>query len=86
MNLTFTPESWGDYLHWQKSDRAMVKRINRLIGDTLRHPFEGIGKPEPLRHDLAGCWSRRIDSEHRFVYEVQDDTVVVLACRFHYSK
>ncbi len=85
MNLAFTPEGWGDYRHWQKTDKTLLRRINRLIEDILRSPFDGIGKPEPLKYDLVRCWSRRIDSEHRLVYDVQDDTVVILACRFRYS-
>ncbi len=85
MRLVFTPHGWDDYLHWQKTDRATVKRINRLIEDTLRDPFAGIGKPEALRHVLAGCWSRRIDEEHRLVYLVQGDDLVILQARFHYT-
>ena len=85
MTLSFTAKGWADYLNWQRDDKAILKRINRLIADILRGPFDGVGKPEPLRHDLTGGWSRRIDSEHRLVYEVQDDVVVILACRFHYT-
>ena len=85
MRLVFTPHGWDDYLYWQSVDKKMVKRINRLIEDTMRDPFEGIGKPEPLRHVLQGCWSRRIDSEHRLVYLVEDDDVVVLQARYHYE-
>lgn len=85
MRLVFTPHCWSDYLHWQPVDKKMVKRINRLIEDTLRDPFSGIGKPEPLRHVLQGCWSRRIDGEHRLVYTVEDDDLVVLQARYHYE-
>lgn len=85
MRLVFTPHGWDDYLHWQKTDRATVKRINRLIEDALRDPFAGIGKPEALRHVLAGCWSRRIDEEHRLVYMVKGDDLIILQARFHYS-
>lgn len=85
MNLLFTPNGWDDYLFWQKTDKAMMKRINRLITATLRNPFDGIGKPEPLKHDYAGLWSRRIDGEHRLVYGVGDGALQVLACRFHYG-
>ena len=85
MRLVFTPHGWDDYLHWQKTDRATVKRINRLIEDTLRDPFAGIGKPEALRHVLAGCWSRRIDEEHRLVYMALGDDLVILQARFHYT-
>lgn len=84
MNLTFTPQAWEDYQHWLTADRNTLKRINRLIDDVLRHPFEGIGKPEPLRHVLAGCWSRRITQEHRLVYLVEDDDLVIVQCRYHY--
>ncbi len=85
MRLVFTPHGWSDYLHWQAVDKKMVKRINRLIEDTLRDPFAGIGKPEPLRHVLQGSWSRRIDGEHRFVYLVEGDDIVVLQARYHYE-
>jgi len=85
VRLVFTPHGWSDYLHWQSVDKKMVKRINRLIEDTLRDPFAGIGKPEPLRHVLLGCWSRRIDGEHRLVYMVEGDDIVVLQARYHYE-
>jgi toxin YoeB len=84
MNLLFTPESWEDYLYWQKNDKKLLRRINELIKDVRRSPFEGIGKPEPLRYQLQGCWSRRIDQEHRIVYEIDDDLIKIIACRFHY--
>ena len=85
MRLVFTPRGWSDYLHWQSVDKKMAKRINRLLEDTLRDPFAGIGKPEPLRHVLQGSWSRRIDGEHRLVYMVEDDDIVVLQARYHYE-
>lgn len=85
MRLVFTPHGWADYLHWQSVDKKTVKRINRLIEDTLRDPFAGIGKPEPLRHVLQGCWSRRIDAEHRLVYLVEDEVLVILQARYHYE-
>ncbi len=85
MRLVFTPHGWSDVLHWQSVDKKMVKRINRLNEDTLRDPFAGIGKPEPLRHVLQGSWSRRIDGEHRLVYTVEDDDLVVLEARYHYE-
>jgi len=85
VRLVFTPHGWADYLHWQSVDKKMVKRINRLIEDTLRDPLAGIGKPEPLRHVLQGCWSRRIDGEHRLVYMVEGDDIVVLQARYHYE-
>lgn len=85
MRLVFTPNGWADYTHWLSADRAKLKRINRLIDDALRDPTEGIGKPEPLKHVLAGTWSRRIDSEHRLVYLTDHDDLVILAARFHYG-
>lgn len=85
MRLVFTANGWADYTHWQAADRAMVRRINRLIDDTLRDPTSGIGKPERLRHLLAGTWSRRINEEHRLVYLVDGDDLVVLTARFHYE-
>lgn len=85
MRLVFTPHGWADYLHWQSVDKKTVKRINRLIEDTLRDPLAGIGKPEPLRHVLQGCWSRRIDAEHRLVYLVEHEDLVILQARYHYE-
>ena len=85
MRLVFTPHAWEDYRHWLSADRAALKRINRLIDDVLRDPFEGIGKPEPLRHALAGSWSRRISDEHRLVYLVDGDDIVILQARYHYG-
>ena len=84
MNLTWTEESWEDYVYWQQIDKKVLKKINTLIRDIKREPFGGIGKPEPLKHELAGYWSRRITDEHRLVYEVTDYTVIVISCRFHY--
>lgn len=84
MNLTWTPTSWTDYLYWQQTDKAKVKRINELIKSAMRTPFEGIGNPEPLKHELQGYWSRRIDSEHRLVYTVENDNLLIVACRYHY--
>ena len=85
MRLVFTPHGWDDYRHSQTADRAILKRVNRLIEDVLRDPFEGIGKPEPLRHVLSGAWSRRITEEHRLVYLVDGDDVLILQARFHYE-
>ncbi len=85
MRLCFTPHGWEDYTSWQRTDRAALKRVNRLIDDALRDPFAGIGKPEPLRHALAGCWSRRIDDEHRLVYQIDGEDLVILQARYHYS-
>ncbi len=84
MNLEFTPESWDDYLYWQKTDKKILNRINDLIKDVKRNPFEGIGKPEPLKYQLQGCWSRRINQEHRLIYRVNNKTIQIIACRFHY--
>ena len=84
MNLTFTPDGWEDYLYWEATDKAITRRLNRLLEETLRAPFEGLGKPEQLRHQLAGCWSRRLTEEHRLVYRVSGDAVVVLMARYHY--
>ena len=80
----FTAEGWEDYLHWQSADRQMLKRVNRLLTETLRQPFEGIGKPEQLRHLYAGACSRRIDDEHRLVYVVANDDLIILQARYHY--
>lgn len=85
MRLVFTPHGWWDYLYWQSTDKKILKRINRLIEDTLGDPLAGIGKPEPLRHVLQGCWSRRIDGEHRLVYMVEKDGIVILQARYHYE-
>jgi toxin YoeB len=85
MNLTFTPSAWDDYLWFVQRDRKLLKRINQLLQDVRRTPFEGIGKPEPLKGDLSGYWSRRVNDEHRLVYTVKSDAVVVIACRYHYS-
>ena len=82
--LAWTPSAWEDYLYWQANNKAVLKRINALLQDVLRHPFEGLGKPEALRFELTGLWSRRIDSEHRLVYAVEEQTLVVLQCRHHY--
>ena len=85
MVLTFTENAWEDYLYWQKTNKKLVKKINELIKDIKRSPFDGIGKPEPLKYDLAGLWSRRIDHEHRLVYQVVDNELKIYACRFHYD-
>ena len=85
MRLVFTPHCWQDYTWWQSADWATLKRVNRLIEAALRDPASGIGKPEPLRHVLAGAWSRRITEEHRLVYLVDGDDLVILQARFHYK-
>jgi toxin YoeB len=84
LKLIFAEQAWEDYLHWQKIDRKIVTRINSLIQEIRREPFSGIGKPEPLRHGLAGYWSRRINEEHRIVYKVQGDSVLIAQLRYHY--
>ena len=84
MPIKFSDAAWEDYLFWQSNDKATLKRINALLRDIQRSPFDGIGKPEPLKHNLAGFWSRRIDDEHRLVYAVQDGTLLVAMCRYHY--
>lgn len=81
--LAFTPNAWEEYLYWQAQDKAMLRRINALIKDAQRNPFDGLGKPEALRFDLAGKWSRRINSEHRLVYMLDGDRLVILQCRYH---
>jgi toxin YoeB len=82
--LAWTDEAWESYLYWQTQDRKTLKRINQLIAATLREPFEGIGKPEGLRENLSGFWSRRIDETNRLVYAVDDDYLAIISCRFHY--
>lgn len=85
MKLVFSERAWEDYLHWQASDRKQLERLNLLIRDGIRSPFAGIGKPEPLRGPLSGWWSRRIDREHRLVYRVSDDALMIAQCRYHYG-
>jgi len=82
--ICFRERAWSDYLYWQQTDRRMLKRINSLIRDIQRDPGAGIGKPEPLKHDLSGLWSRRIDDEHRLVYTVSAGELVIIQCRYHY--
>ena len=84
MRITFTESAWDDYLWFQDNNRKLLKRVNQLIKDIVRSPFEGIGKAEPLKGNLSGCWSRRIDHEHRLVYRVAKDDLVIIACRYHY--
>lgn len=86
MRLIFTKNSWEEYVSWQREDRKLLKRINLLIQNIQRTPFEGIGNPEPLKYDLSGYWSRRIDREHRLVYQVLDGSVLIYSCRYHYDK
>ena len=85
MVISFSENAWEDYLYWQKVDKKLLKKINELLKDIKRHPFEGIGKPEPLKYDLAGFWSRRIDLEHRLVYKVEGSELLIYSCRFHYD-
>lgn len=85
MRLIFVDESWEDYLYWQKNDKKMLKKINDLLKDNIRSPFDGIGKPEALKYKYKGFWSRRIDDEHRLIYQVRDDEILVVKCRFHYD-
>ncbi len=84
MRGVWTATAWKDYIYWQSRDRKKLKRINYLIKATLRDPFEGIGNPEPLKHDLQGYYSRRIDSEHRLIYSFEGDVLTIIGCRFHY--
>ncbi len=86
MNLIFTENGWMDYTSWQQEDKKILRKINELIKAIKRDPFSGIGKPEPLKFDLAGYWSRRIDREHRIVYKIEDGTLVIFTCRYHYDR
>ena len=83
-NISWTPHAWEDYLYWQGQDKKTVKRINELLKDINRDPFQGIGKPEPLKFEFNGCWSRRIDDTNRLVYQVVDQNIIILQCRYHY--
>lgn len=85
MVLAFSENAWEDYLYWQRIDKKIVRKINKLIKEIQRTPFEGSGRPEPLKYDLAGFWSRRIDHEHRLVYQVEDEELKIYACRFYYD-
>lgn len=84
MMLAWATTAWEDYLYWQQQDKQVLKRINMLIKDIQRQPFTGIGDPEPLRHNWSGYWSRRIDKEHRLVYKVTQESVIIAQCRYHY--
>ena len=86
MRLVFTSSAWQDYLWFQEKDRQLLKRINKLIKNILRTPFEGIGKPEYLKADLSGYWSRRINDEHRLIYGITKTDLVIISCRYHYAK
>lgn len=85
MRLVFTPQAWEDYTYWQGADRAVLKRINRLVDAALRDPTGGIGKPEALKYGVSDAWSRRITGEHRLVYQVQGEDLILLQVRYHYS-
>jgi len=84
MKISWTPTAWDDYLYWNKTDKKKFKRINELVKQCMRTPYEGIGNPEPLKHDLQGYWSRRIDSQHRLVYCCTETELEIIACRYHY--
>lgn len=84
MKIIFLTAAWEDYLYWQGTDKSMLRKINSLIKEIERIPFEGSGKPEPLKHNLAGWWSRRITLEHRLVYKIENEAIVILQCRYHY--
>ncbi len=84
MTIKFSTYGWEDYLYWQSTDKTVLKRINKLIAEIQRDPFEGIGKPKPLKHQLSGFWSRRIDERHRLVYAMENETLLIAQCRDHY--
>ena len=84
MKIIFLDQAWEDYLYWQNTDKATLKKINALLKEIERIPFEGSGKPEPLKYNFAGWWSRRINLEHRLVYKIDDKAIVILQCRYHY--
>lgn len=86
MKYVFVDESWEDYLYWQKNDKKMLSKINAMLKDIARKPFSGIDKPEALKYKYRGLWSRRIDDEHRLIYQVTDHEILILKCRFHYDK
>ncbi|MEQ7155089.1 Txe/YoeB family addiction module toxin [Brevundimonas aurifodinae] len=86
MKITFQAYGWEDYLHWQTQDRKLLKKLNGLIRECQRTPFTGTGKPEPLKGEFAGWWSRRIDQEHRLIYRVLDDNLLIAQCRYHYAR
>lgn len=84
MKLIFSENAWDDYLYWQRSNPKMLKRINSLIKDIQQQPFEGVGKPEPLKHNFSGYWSRRITDEHRIIYKIENDSLMIAQLRYHY--
>jgi len=85
MKIIFSKNSWEDYIFWQSQDRKILRKVNELIKEIQRTPYQGKGKPEPLKYDLAGFWSRRIEREHRLVYRVEDSSVLIYSCRYHYD-
>lgn len=85
MRISWTEEGWADYAYWQSQDKGMIKRINQLIRDILRNGYTGLGKPEPLKENLSGWWSRRIDEKHRLIYRILDGTIQITQCRSHYA-
>ncbi|MFC2117327.1 Txe/YoeB family addiction module toxin [Bacteroidota bacterium] len=86
MRITFSKNSWDDYVSWQKNDKKVLKKINQLIKDIQRSPFEGMGNPEPLKYDLSGFWSRKIYLEHRIVYQVFNKEILIYSCKYHYDR
>ncbi len=84
MILKWSDQAWQDYLYWQQTDKKIIKRINKVIEDIKRNPFEGLGNPEPLKYNWSGFWSRRIDQEHRLVYAVENQEILIAQCRYHY--
>jgi toxin YoeB len=84
MKINFAEKAWEDYLYWQQYDKKILKRINELVKAIKREPWQGIGKPEPLKFELSGYWSRRIDDQHRLVYKMENDTIYITQCRYHY--
>jgi toxin YoeB len=86
MRITFSKNAWEDYISWQKDDKRILKKINLLIKDIQRTPYEGLGNPESLKYDLSGLWSRRIDREHRLVYQVLENEILIYSCRYHYDR
>jgi len=84
VKVVFSKNAWEDYLYWQSADKAILKRINALIKDIMRNPFEGIGDPEPLKYNWSGWWSRRINKEHRLVYSIENESILIAQCRYHY--
>jgi len=84
MRLIWSDKSWSEYIDWQSQDKKILKKINSLIKDIKRNPYDGVGKPEQLKHELTGCWSRRINDEHRLVYEVNDCGIGIVSCKYHY--